>query len=166
MPILPSDWGEIFAIHTPIAELMVRSVVLYLGILVLMRILPRRSGGEVARMDLIFMLLIAQGAAGAFGDYTSVTEGMVVILTLVSLDYLLNMLSFRFPAIERLVSAPPVEVVRDGVRNRPNLKREFITEEELASYLRQNGITDISQVKLAVIEGKGKVSIITQDASD
>lgn len=163
MPLLPTAWSELFAVHTPVLELVVRAIALYLCILALLRILPRRTGGEVAHMDLIFMLLIAQGVAPSLGDYASVTEGLIVIGTLVALDYLLNVLSFRIPAVERIMTRRPLEIVREGTTNKRNMAKEFITDDELMTYLRQSGITELSQVKVALIEGKGKVSIIAVD---
>jgi uncharacterized membrane protein YcaP (DUF421 family) len=159
--LLPTDWGEMFRIETPVVELLIRAMLLYLCILAFMRILPRRTGGEIAHMDLIFMLLIAEAAAHSLGDYSSISEGLIVIAVMMGLNYLLNFLSFRVPAIERLISPPPLEIVRDGTGIRENLAREFITEDELLTHLRQNGITELSAVKLAMVEGKGKVSIIT-----
>ncbi len=160
MPILPADWSRILAVETPLLELLARSGLLYLGILALMRILPRRTGGEVAHMDLIFMLLIAQAAALSFGDYQSVTEAFIVILGLVAFDYVTNFLSFRLKWFERMVSHRPLPIIENGGKNAANLRREFITHDELLAHLRQQGFTDVEQVKLAMIEGNGKISFI------
>lgn len=160
MQFIPTDWQTLFAVETPVLELVARGVLLYVGILVLMRILPRRIGGEVAHMDLIFMLLIADAAGQSLGDYQSVSEGMIVIGTLMALVYGINMLSFHLPFLEHFPSHPPLEIARDGKLLRANMQREFLTEEELMSYLRQSGYDDLGKVKLAMVEGKGKVSIV------
>ena len=120
----------------------------------------RRTGGEVAHMDLIFILLVAEAAAQSFGDYKSVTEGLIVILTMMGLTHGLNMLSFRVPFFERLTTQPPLEVVRDGKQLSRSMDKELLTEDELMSFLRQSGLDDLRKVKLAVIEGNGKISII------
>lgn len=160
MELLPDDWSAVFRLETPPLELVVRGVILYLAILVLMRILPRRTGGEAAHMDLIFMLIIADAATNSLGSYSTIGDGLVVILSVMGLNYLLNCLSFYFPPLERLVSHRPLEVVRDGKPIRANMRHEFLTDEELTSFLRQSGLDELGQVKLAVIEGKGKISII------
>jgi uncharacterized membrane protein YcaP (DUF421 family) len=59
-----------------------------------------------------------------------------------------------------LVTPGPLEVVRDGKPLPHNMRREFLTEEELISYLRQNGMDDLSTIKIAVIEGNGKISFV------
>ncbi|MFC0250537.1 DUF421 domain-containing protein [Massilia consociata] len=154
------DWAALFAVNTPLAELGARATVLYVVILVLMRVMPRRTGGELATIDLIFLLLIAGAASNAFGEYKSVTEGLLLIGVLVIWDYVLNAASYRFRFIERLVSAPPIPVVRDGKLLRRNMRREFLTEEELMSSLRQQEITNLEEVKIAYIEAEGAITVV------
>ena len=122
--------------------------------------LPRRIGGELATMDLIFVLLIAEAASNGFGLYTSVSEGLILVLVLIGWDYVINAASYRFCFIEKLVSSPPIQVIRDGRLLRRNMRREFLTEEELMSSLRQQSITAVSEVKAAFIEGEGAVTVI------
>ncbi|WP_313705874.1 YetF domain-containing protein [Massilia sp.] len=158
---LPDAWSDLFVVETPVLELAVRGTILYFAILVLLRFMPRRIGGELATMDLIFVLLIAEAASNGFGLYTSVSEGLILILVLVLIgwDFLINAASYRFRFIEKLVSSPPIQVIRDGRLLRCNMRREFLTEEELMSSLRQQSIACVSEVKAAFIEGEGAVSI-------
>jgi uncharacterized membrane protein YcaP (DUF421 family) len=111
MKLFPADWSSVFAPETPLLELIARGAVLYFGILVLMRFMPRRSGGDLALMDLIFALLIAEAASHALGDYTSVTDGVILIMIIMGWNYLVNALSYRVPFIERLVSTPPLQII-------------------------------------------------------
>lgn len=161
MKLSPADWLRVFAVETPLLELIARGTVLYFGILIFMRFMPRRSGGELATMDLVFLLLIAEAAAHALGDYTAVADGVIMIATLMGWNYLLNFLSFYVPFLERLISAPPLQVVRDGQLLRRNMRREFLTEEELMNHLRQEGVGEIKDVKAAYIEGEGKITVIS-----
>lgn len=154
------DWTAMFALNTPLVELAARASVLYAVILVLMRLMPRRTGGELATIDLIFLLLIAGAASNAFGAYESVTEGLILIAVLVLWDYALNAASYRFRFIERLISAPPIPVVRDGKLLRRNMRREFLTEDELMSSLRQQEITSLEEVEIAYIEGEGAITVV------
>ncbi len=160
MELLPADWLSILSLDTPLLELVARGTVLYFGILFMTRLMPRRTGGELAMMDLIFVLLIAEAAAHAMGEYTSVTDGVVMIATLMGWNYLINSYSYRVPLIERMVSSPPLQVIRDGELLRRNMRREFLTEEELISRLREEGLTGVKEVKSAHIEGNGKISVV------
>jgi len=157
---LPDAWSDLFVVETPVLELAVRGTILYFAILVLLRFMPRRIGGELATMDLIFVLLIAEAASNGFGLYTSVSEGLILVLVLIGWDYVINVASYRFRFIEKLVSSPPIQVIRDGRLLRRNMRREFLTEEELMGSLRQQSIASVSEVKAAYIEGEGAVSII------
>lgn len=160
MELLPGTWADVFAPDTPLLELLARGTALYFGVLVLVRLMPRRTGGELATMDLIFVLLLAEAAAHALGDYTSVADGLIVIATLMFWNHMVNLLSFRLPAVERLVSSPPIAVVRDGRLLRRNMRKEYLTEEELMSHLRSEGLEQLDEVKLATVEGDGRISII------
>jgi uncharacterized membrane protein YcaP (DUF421 family) len=159
MELLPGNWHRIFAPDTPLLELVARGSALYLALLAFVRLMPRRTGGELATMDLIFVLLIADGAARALGDYNSVADAIVVVATFMGWNYLVNALSYRVPFIERLVSSPPLQIIRDGELLRRNLRREFITEEELMSHLRQQGIGELEEVESAYVEGEGKITV-------
>lgn len=155
--------SSLFELETPLWELIIRGSVLYWGILLLMRILPRRTGGELAVMDLIFILLVSEAAAHALGDYSSLTEGFIVIATLMGWNFAINVLSYYFPLFEKLVSAPPLPVVKDGKLLRRNMRREYLTEEELMEHLRKEGIDDINDVKTAHVEGEGHISIVKRN---
>ncbi|SNB46255.1 DUF421 domain-containing protein [Geobacter sp. DSM 9736] len=162
MNLFPENWSQVFALQTPLLELIARGAAMYFGIIVLMRLMPRRSGGELAMMDLIFALLIADAAAHALGSYTSVTDGIILVITIMACNYLINTLSYRVRFIERLVSAPPLQIIRDGQLLRRNMRRELLTEEELMSYLRQQGFDRVEEVKAAYVEGEGKITVISR----
>ena len=157
---LPDAWSDLFVVETPVLELVVRGTILYFTIVVLMRFMPRRTGGELATMDLIFLLLIAEAASNAFGEYTSISEGLVLVLVLMGWNFIINAASYRFRFIEKLVSSPPIQVIRDGRMLRRNMRREFLTEEELMSSLRQQSIASVEEVKAAYIEGEGALTVV------
>jgi len=162
MEFIPDDWTSVFTPEAAFLELVVRGTALYFFILLLLRLLPRRTGGELATMDLIFVLLIGEAAAHGFGDYHAVPDGVVLIATFMGWDFLLNALSYHVPFIERLVSAPPLQVVRDGELLCRNMRREYLTEEELMSHLRGQGIDDLRDVRAAYVEGEGKITVVSR----
>lgn len=84
MSWLPDDWSALFVLEIPLLELFVRGSALYFVLLVLMRFMPRRTGGELATMDLAFLLLLAEAASNAFGEYTSVAEGLILVVALMA----------------------------------------------------------------------------------
>ena len=165
MEFLQINFAEIFRTETPLLELVFRATILYLGILFLLRIVPRRTGGELATMDLLFVVLIAEATTHSLGSYSSITEGFVVILTLMVLNYTINFLSYHFSFVEKLVSYPPLVVIKDGKLQRRNMRREFLTEGELMEHLRREGIEAIQDVKSAHVESDGQISFIRKKAS-
>ncbi len=80
MKLLPDTWSHLFVLETPLLELVARGTLLYTAILVLFRFMPRRSGGEMALMDLIFALLIVSAVSHSLGDYTSVADGLFLVV--------------------------------------------------------------------------------------
>jgi len=156
------DLSTIFQVETPVWELVTRGSVIYLGILFLFRVLPRRTGGELAMMDLIFVLLIAEAATHSLGDYSSVTEGFIVIGTVMAWNYAINFLSYHIPFFENIVSSPPLPIIKNGKLLRRNMRREYLTEEELMDHLRMEGLEKIEEVKSAFVEGDGKISVVSK----
>jgi uncharacterized membrane protein YcaP (DUF421 family) len=163
MTFLPADWRRVFAPETPLLELVARGSLLYLGILVVIRLMPRRSGGELSRMDLAFALLVTEAASNALGNYTSYADALVLIAVIMAWNIGLNSLSYRVKFIERLIAAPPLYLVRNGQLQRGNMRREFLTKEELLSHLREQGIDDVHDVKTAYLEGDGRITAIKND---
>jgi len=160
MEFVPADWMSLFIPETPLLEHVARGTAFYFGLLILIRLLPRRTGGELAMMDLVFVLLITEAAAHALGDYKSITDGATVIITLVAWNWIVNALSYHVPLVERLTSAPPLEVVRNGRLMRKNMRREYLTEEELMGHLRMEGVDSLDDVKSARVEGDGRISVV------
>ena len=160
MALLKMDFAALFHIEVAAWELILRGALLYLGILTLLRLLPRRTGGEMAMMDLIFVLLLAEAATHSLGGYKTVTEGFIVIGTLMACNYLLNVLSYYVPFVEKLISAPAIQIIKNGNLLRRNMRREYLTEQELNDHLRLKGIENIAEVKAAFIEGDGKISVV------
>lgn len=150
---------EVFAVETALVELIVRGTILYFAIIVFMRLLPR-IGGELAVMDLVFLLLVAEAAAHGMGEHKTVGDAIVLIATLMAWNYMLNFLSLRVPFIEKLISGSQVQIVRDGRLMRRNMRREYLTEDELMAQLRGHGIEKIEDVKAAYIEGEGQLTVI------
>ncbi|HEX8567858.1 MAG TPA: YetF domain-containing protein [Pyrinomonadaceae bacterium] len=154
------DWEKIFVPEISLLELIIRGTLMYFAMFVVLRVL-RRGVGSIGITDLLVLVIIADAAQnGMSGDYKSVTEGVVLVMTVAGWDWVLDYLGFKSRAIEAILRPSPLALIKNGEMLRPNLEREMITEEELFSQLRQQGILDISEVKEARLEGDGKISII------
>jgi uncharacterized membrane protein YcaP (DUF421 family) len=104
---------------------------------------------------------VADAAQNAMaGEYTSITDGMVLVSTLIAWNVFLDWLSFRFLWLRRLAEPRPLMLIKNGRLLKRNMRREFITEEELCSKLRQEGVESLEQVKDVYMESDGQISVI------
>jgi uncharacterized membrane protein YcaP (DUF421 family) len=114
--------------------------------------------------DLLVIVLIADAAQNAMAsDYKSVPDGILLVSTIVFWSYALDWLANRIPLVGRFVHPSPVELAHNGRMIRQNMRRELITQEELMSQLREQGINSLSEVKSAWLEGDGQISFIKRD---
>jgi uncharacterized membrane protein YcaP (DUF421 family) len=154
------DWHALFVPSLHIGEVFLRGTLMYLSLFVVLRLL-RREAGTIGISDLLIVVLIADAAQNAMAnEYKSITEGVVLILTIAFWSYTFNWLGYRFPRVQRLLRPAPLLLIKDGQVQRRNLRQEMLTEEELLGQLRAQGVEDISEVKKSFIEGDGRISVI------
>ena len=159
----PIQWSQLFALTISPIELFIRGTVIYLFIFVLMRVL-RREPGTVGIADLLMVVLIADASQNAMaGEYRSILDGLVLILTIVFWKYFLDWLTVHSRRVERFTNPEPLPLVADGKPVPKNLKDQFVTQAQLESMLRQHGIEDLAKVKAAYMEGSGHVSVIQKE---
>ncbi len=154
------DWSSVFAPTMHLAELVVRGALMYGFLFALLRV-RRREAGSIGIADVLVIVLVADASQNAMaGGYTSVTEGVVLVLTIALCDYMVEWLVFRFPWLRHWLRPAPLPLIRDGHVVRHNLRKELITKDELMAQLREQGIETIAQVKLCYLEGDGHMSVI------
>ena len=158
---LSVDWNSVFVPAIGLAEIVVRGSLMYLGLFVILRIMARRQAGHFGPADLLVIVLIADAAQNGLGkDYGSVTEGLALVLTIVAWEYLLDWISWRFPSTRPYLTPPSLTLIRDGRLIPRNLSKEMITEEELKSQLREQNVENYGDIKLATLEGDGRLSVL------
>ena len=122
------DWAALFMPTTPALEIIVRRSVMYLALFAMPRFILRPR--DLGITDLLVIVLIADAAQnGMAGDYTSISDGLLLVITIITWSYVLNLLAFRYPFWQRIVQAPRVQLVRNGRLIRRNLEHEKITED-------------------------------------
>ncbi len=158
------DWRTIFTPTINVAEIFLRGTVIYLFLFFVLRLL-RREAGAMGISDFLVVVLIADAAQNAMAsDYKSITEGLLLVGTIVFWDYFLDWLGYRFPLIRRVLRPAPLLLIKDGQLQRRNLKEEMISHEELLGQLREQGVEDIKEVRKCYLEADGHVSVITNEA--
>jgi uncharacterized membrane protein YcaP (DUF421 family) len=155
------NWAEIFGVSVSPWELIIRGTAMYLFLFVVFRVVIRRRIGAVGMADILILVIIADAAQnGMSGEYRSVTEGAILIGTIIFWNVAIDWLNYFVPALQDWLEAPPLLLVRDGRILHRNLRHEFVTEQELKSKLREKGVDDLSQVATAHMESDGSVSVI------
>lgn len=100
--------------------------------------MARRQSGQFGPADLLVIVLIADAAQNGLGkEYQSVTEGLVLVVTIVAWEYLIDWLAYRFSALRPSLRAPSLTLIRDGRIVDEAMRKEMISSDELASQLRQ-----------------------------
>jgi uncharacterized membrane protein YcaP (DUF421 family) len=159
------DWNSAFVPTVSVAEMVLRGTLVYLLLFFVLRVL-RREAGALGISDLLVVVLIADAAQNAMAsEYKSITEGAVLVGTIVAWDFFLDWLGYRFPSIQRLLRPAPLPLIRDGRVLRQNLRKEMITMEELMGQLREQGVESVEEVKTCHLEGDGHVSVIRKKNS-
>ncbi|OPY70478.1 MAG: hypothetical protein A4E57_00481 [Syntrophorhabdaceae bacterium PtaU1.Bin034] len=155
------DWQSMFIPDLPVAEMILRGTVVYLALFVMLRIIRKRQASQVGVTDLLVLVLIADAAQNAMAsEYRSITDGLILVATIILWSYILDWLGFLLPSVGRFVHPPPLLLIDKGKMMIRNMRREQITKEELLSQLREQGVDNVADVKAAYMEGDGQVSII------
>ncbi len=159
------DWQAIFVPSISVFELIIRGSLVYLALFSVLRLLPSRQLGTLGITDLLVVVLFAEAAQNAMAsNYTSITEGAILVGTVIFWSYLLNWLGYKLPQFQRFLNQPPLLLVKNGQMIRRHMQRELITDDELMSKLRQQGVEFLAEVKFAYLEADGSISIITSDS--
>ncbi|MEU6040515.1 YetF domain-containing protein [Actinomadura sp. NPDC047616] len=161
------DWQSIFAPSVPLLEGFVRGTVTFLVLLVLMRLVGQREAGGLGITDVLLVVLVAEAAAaGLHGEAESVTDGVVLVSTILFWSVAVDAVAYRFPRVGALLKARPRALIENGMLNRKVMLREFMTPEEVPSHLRLHGIEDIAVVDRAYIEPNGMISVVRRDRGE
>jgi uncharacterized membrane protein YcaP (DUF421 family) len=143
-------------------DLVLRTIVVFLGLLVLTRVIGRRELSSLQPFDLMLLIILGDAVQqGLTQDDYSVTGAFLVIGTFAVLQVTVSWIGFRFPRARPVLEGSPIIVVQDGQVIERNLKRERLTISEIAEEARQQQIAHLADVKWAVLETNGKISFIT-----
>jgi uncharacterized membrane protein YcaP (DUF421 family) len=156
------EFAQLFRPEYTLA-LVVRGTVMYLAVYLLLRVVSRRELGGTGATNILLLVLLADAAQnGLGGAYTSLTDGIVLVGTILFWSVVIDVASYRWPRFARLARPPAMVLVDRGRIVRRNLRREMMSEEELRAQLREHGVVELSEVDVARIESDGRVSVITR----
>ncbi len=156
--------GAFFPGSQVLAQIVMRTGVIYLLILIGVRLSGKREVGQMTPFDLVLLLLLSNSVQNAMtGPDTSLAGGAVAASTLLILNYLLAGFSGSNRRFRRLIEGEPSLLVHDGKVMESHMAKERVSMDELHRALREHGINSCDQVALAVLEVDGSISCVKYD---
>jgi uncharacterized membrane protein YcaP (DUF421 family) len=147
-----------------IVEIVLRTVAVYLVVLVGVRLSGKREVGQMTPFDLTLLLLISNSVQNAMtGPDNSLIGGIAAALTLLLLNYLIAEVSGTNRRFRKLVQGQPSLLIHDGQVITAHMAKEHVSMDELERSLREHGINSYHDVALGVLEVDGSISLLKYD---
>jgi uncharacterized membrane protein YcaP (DUF421 family) len=157
------DIGEIFRLGIPWTHLVIRAVLIYIVFFIGLRLFGKRELGQFTTFDLVLVLLVANALQPAItGPDNSVTGGVIIIAILLLFNRGVALVRSRWLWFDALIDPPPTVVVQDGEISKPALEKEGLSDTDVEMAIREHGVDKLSDVKQAVLENDGSISVVTK----
>lgn len=142
-------------------EFIVRAIIIYFFLLITLRLSGKRQIGQLAPFDLILLLVLSNSVQNSMnGGDNSLVGGVISALTLICLNYGIAYLTYKSKKIENIIEGQPKIIIDNGKVIRHIMESEQLTQHELDSAIRQSGYASIEEVRFAVLENNGAISVI------
>jgi uncharacterized membrane protein YcaP (DUF421 family) len=149
--------------HT-LLDVALRTTIVYLALLVGIRLTGQRQLGQLSAFDLVLLLIIANAVQNAMvGPDTSLAGGLVAAAVLLFWHQVINRLRRSSRRFSKLLAGEGIMLINDGDILDQHLRRAGVTEDDLLQALREHGVAAVADVRLAVLEPDGSVSVIRHD---
>ena len=141
-------------------EFIVRGWIVYVFLIILLRITGKRQIGQLSPFDLVLLLILSNAVQNSMnaGD-NSLVGGLISAASLVAINYLVGLITFKSKKLEAIIEGRPQVIIHQGKVYEDVMNEVKLTRQELETTLRQSGYFDINEVKLAIIENNGSVSV-------
>ncbi len=154
-------WSDLVTLAIPWWDIAIRSALIYGVLIVGFRLFGKREVGQFTLFDLVLVLLLANAVQPAMtGPDNSLLGGFIIVVVLLAVNWVVGYLRLRSPLFRHLVQAHPTVVAQDGYWLPEALRREGVDRDEAEMALREHGVADVSEVRLAVLELDGTISIV------
>jgi uncharacterized membrane protein YcaP (DUF421 family) len=145
-------------------SIVIRSVVVYLFIVIAIRLFGKKELAQLSVIDLVFILLISNSVQNAMvGPSTSLESGLIAAFSLFVVNYALKSILYRSRKINEFLQGSALMLVYDGKVIEANLGKAKISPSELEAAIREHGVKDLDDVNLAVLEVDGNISVLSDN---
>jgi uncharacterized membrane protein YcaP (DUF421 family) len=147
-------------LSVPWWELIVRSALVYLFLVVILRLTGKRQVGQLAPFDLVLLLVLSNAVQNSMnGGDNSLLGGLISATTLIALNYGVGIATFRSKKLEAVVEGRPEVLIHNGKLYEQVLTRAQLTRHEVNAALRQAGCVCVEEVHTAILENNGAISV-------
>ena len=145
-------------------EIALRTSLMFIFALVLLRMMGKRSLGQLSPFDLVIIIALGSGVGDPmFYDDVPLAHGATVVAVVLALYLVVSRAAQRSPRVERFLDSSPTILVRDGVVDEDALRRQGMSENELVESLRLEAVASIEEVAIAILETSGRVSVLRKN---
>jgi uncharacterized membrane protein YcaP (DUF421 family) len=145
-------------------EFILRGIIIYIFLILILRLTGKRQIGQMAPFDLVLLLVLSNAVQNSMnGGDNSVLGGMISAATLVGLNWLVGDLTYKSKRAEAIIEGRPELLIHDGKLFEKALEHCKITRHELMSALREAGCARVEDVRVAMLENDGSVSVIPKN---
>ena len=149
---------------SPALEIVLRCVLVYTAVLIGLRLAGKREVGQMTPFDLVLILLISNAVQNAMlGPDTSLAGGLIAAGVLILMNFTLGRAARRWWRLGRVLRGHATLLVNRGIVVEAHLRQEGITIDELMAALREHGVASVEDVRLAVLEVDGSISVLKND---
>jgi uncharacterized membrane protein YcaP (DUF421 family) len=149
-----------------VGEHVLRAAAVFVFLFIALRFIGKKHIGELAPFDLVVLLILSETVQNAMiGDDKSLFGGLVSAATLIAMAQGMNWLSWRSKKIARYLEGVPKVIVRHGRRCNEVMVAEMVSISELTEALRREGCSNIADVRIAMLENDGKISVIQRQGT-
>ena len=153
-------------IGSSLAEVVLRTAIVYLFLVAALRLSGKREVAQMTVLELVVILVISDAVQNSMvGDNTSVYGGLIAVVTLLTLDFLLRTLSRRSKKVRDVIEGEPRLIVRDGRVLQHAIEEEGLGMDDVRAAVREHGLSRIEDVRFAVLETNGTISVIPRDGA-
>jgi uncharacterized membrane protein YcaP (DUF421 family) len=153
-------WNDMFVLMAPIAEKVLRPMVVYLALVVLLRIFGKRELAQLNPFDLVVLLSLSNTVQNAIiGNDNSISGGLIGAFTLLAINYLVVRFLFKHRRLDQIVEGKSTVLIEEGKVLQTNLARELLSHSELLTVLHRQGFDDVDEVEKCVLEPSGTFAV-------
>lgn len=156
-------WSDMFFLALPVAEKILRPVIMYVVLVLLIRLFGKRELAQLNPFDLVVLLTLSNTVQNAIiGDDNSVTGGTIGAFALLGTNYCLVRFLYRHEKLEALVEGHADVLVENGRVLKDHLDKELITVAEIEAAAHRQGFSSLDEVARAVLESGGTISFVAK----